>query len=138
MNTSDTLHRSNLSPRALRRPRHEPDDSLLDEFDGLVRNASRGDARAVAALAVGLGSELLALLRPIVGNADATEVLNEFLDALVDRRAGRFHPSRERALRWIERVLVRMARAHRRGREWERREGGDDLGDPNADAHDDD
>jgi hypothetical protein len=131
MNTIPTPPPFTPSPVTLRKRRRERDDALLDEFDDLVRNASYGDVRAVQALGIALGPSLYAAARELVEADDsAIELLDDFLSGLLDGRAGRFRPKRERALRWLERVLLRFAARRRRGREAERVENGavDDEG----------
>jgi len=130
------------SPCSSRPAHREHDDSLLDEFDDLVVHASCGDERAVDAIAIALGPSLYRAARELVEPGDsAAELLGEFLHAVLDGSAGRFHPKRERALRWMERVLVRLARRRRRGRRARRiearfsgiGEGGDDERDVDED-----
>ncbi len=93
----------------------------LDQFDDLVQNLTRGDLHAFDAFVIALGQPLLETARDIVGDHEgACDVLEEFLQGLLDGTVGRFRPSRGRALPWLHRVYCRLAFRHARRRERQR------------------
>jgi DNA-directed RNA polymerase specialized sigma24 family protein len=93
-------------------------EPIQDEFDDLVKHASRGDSRAIGAIAVALGPTLLEEARTVLGpfGEDAEEVLQDFLLCLLDRRL-RFVPARGRAMPRMCRIIHIIAQQHRRERE---------------------
>ena len=113
MNTNAAIQSTHPWKSTLRAVQQQR-DSLWDEFDKMVRNASRGDARAVGAIAIALGPALLDLARSVLGEPDAGHILNEYFTSLVECRAGRFCPGRERGIRWLGRGIIRVARRARR------------------------
>jgi DNA-directed RNA polymerase specialized sigma24 family protein len=99
--------------------------SPRDEFDELVACASRGDRRAIGAIAIAIGPTLLREARLVLGQFDneADDVLQDFFLFLVERRWPTT-PPQDRAMHWMC-VIVRTIAIERR-REKERRWGGDD------------
>jgi hypothetical protein len=96
-------------------------DPLLDEFDELVVQATRGDDRAIGAIAIALGPTLLEEARTALGELaqEADMVLEDFLLAM-DHGRLRFRPGRTRAVPWMCRRIWTLAQRRRREqqRDW--------------------
>jgi DNA-directed RNA polymerase specialized sigma24 family protein len=93
-------------------PAHERE--LLEEFDDLVAAATRGDRRAIGAIAIALGPLLLREARIELGTTDDKEsgdVLQELFTAMVEA-ALTFPPATGNALAWLKRTVRLFARAH--------------------------
>ena len=90
------------------------DAQRLDEFDVLVMRATRGDRRALGALAIAFGPSLLGEARAVMGDFEheAGDVLQDFFLSLLERRS-RFTPESGRAVPWMRRVIRAMALVHR-------------------------
>jgi DNA-directed RNA polymerase specialized sigma24 family protein len=91
-----------------------------------VACASRGDRRAIGAIAIALGPTLLIEARLVLGAFDdeAADVLQDFFLFLVERR-WLAPPPQGRAMHWM-RIIVRTIAVQRR-RERERRWRGDEA-----------
>jgi DNA-directed RNA polymerase specialized sigma24 family protein len=103
--------------RHLMNPASTHDSTLLDDLDGIVVRASRGDRRAIAAIATSFGSTLLTAAREVLGpfEDEADDVLQDFLAGLVAGRSP-FVAERGRAVPWmigVVRAAARKARAAR-------------------------
>jgi DNA-directed RNA polymerase specialized sigma24 family protein len=85
------------------------DAQLQDALDALAMRASRGDRRAIGAIAIAFGPRLLQEARAVLGDLEqeAEDVLQDFFLCLVDRRS-RFTPVR---------AIARKRRADRE-RDW--------------------
>lgn len=93
----------------------------VNDITDLVCRAAEGDRRAIGAIAIALGHELLAVARSIVKHReDAEDVLQDFFVVLCTGRAARFPPAPGRGLEWMEGLLGRMARMshEQRAAEW--------------------
>jgi len=96
-------------------PDNRRDDAQIqDEFDGLVVRACNGDGHALAAIAMAFSMRLLDEARMELGHftEDADAVLRDFFLAVVAGNAC-FDPERERAGRWMKRLVREIARRHR-------------------------
>jgi DNA-directed RNA polymerase specialized sigma24 family protein len=95
----------------------------LVELDDLVVRASQGDRRAIGAIAVAFGPQLLREARAALGpmEEDCDDVVQDFFLSLVEGRT-RFVPERKRALEWMFGIVRAIARKHRADREddWSR------------------
>jgi DNA-directed RNA polymerase specialized sigma24 family protein len=107
-------HDSSCFRRHVRR--REEEDSFLDQFDDVVRNATRGDLHAVEAIDAALGARFKDVARSVLGDAgEASDLVNAFFHDLLDGNVGCFRRSRERAFPWLERVFSgKVYRWHRR------------------------
>ena len=97
-------------------PRNAPSDTQIqDDFDELVMRASRGDSRAVGAIAVALGPMILEEARVVLGEyADEdSDVLQDFLLLLLEGQS-RFRPSHGRAVLWMCRTVRAIAQTRRK------------------------
>jgi DNA-directed RNA polymerase specialized sigma24 family protein len=104
-----------------------PDDPLLQDLDDLVARASRGDRRAIGALAVAFGPALRGEARQALGKAapDADDLLQELYVFLLEARIP-YLPGYGRAIQWIcgvIRVLADRWRDRRRRELYPRDEG---------------
>ena len=90
------------------------------EFVILVTEATAGDARAVGAIGVALGPTLLEEARTVLDEFEdeADEVLQEFLQSLVERRF-HFDPWSGNAMPWMSGVIQGIAHHRRRDRQRE-------------------
>ncbi|MDP9000075.1 MAG: hypothetical protein M3O46_08190 [Myxococcota bacterium] len=96
-----------------------PDSTQTDaqreaDFDGLVTRATRGDRRALAAIAIALSPRLLEEARAVMGAhaQDAGDVLQEFFLMLLEGRT-QFTPAHGRGIAWMCGIVRAMARRHR-------------------------
>ena len=91
-------------------------DPLLDPFDELVAHAADGDRRAVGAIAIAFGPDLLAAAEDVLGpchRADAVDVLQRlFLDLC--EKSLHFPRIRGGGLPWLRRTVRGLARMHLR------------------------
>lgn len=87
------------------------DEQLEDEFDDLMILACNGDRRALGAIAIAFTSTLLEEARAELGGLEkhAAEVVAEALTT-ISEGAGGFDPTRERATRWMKRLVRNIAR----------------------------
>jgi DNA-directed RNA polymerase specialized sigma24 family protein len=88
-----------------------PDDKLLEDFDDLVAQASRGDRHAIRAIALALGPSLLAEAKQALGpphEIDAEDVVQEFYVLLLESRVP-FIPGQGRAIQWMCSVIRVLA-----------------------------
>ncbi len=87
---------------------------LEAEFDHLVMLASRGDRRAIGAIAVAIGPTLLAAARTGLGGfgQEAEDVLQDFFISLLEGR-WRFTPGHGRAMQWMCGVVTGIAHLRR-------------------------
>ena len=99
---------------------HATDDEIVEQFDALVLAATRGDRRAIGALAIALGTTLHDEARAALGPDGAQaagDVVQDLMLGLVERR---FAPPRVRggALPWLKRTVRAIAAevAFERGR----------------------
>jgi DNA-directed RNA polymerase specialized sigma24 family protein len=94
------------------------DAQLQDALDALAMRASRGDRRAIGAIAIAFGPRLLQEARAVLGDLEqeAEDVLQDFFLCLVDRRS-RFTPARGRAIPWMCGIVRAIARKRRADRE---------------------
>jgi DNA-directed RNA polymerase specialized sigma24 family protein len=115
-----TANLRNTPPSCNSTPR--TDAQLQDDLDALVMRASRGDRRAIGAIAVALGPRLLQEAPAVLGDfeQEAEDVLQDFCLSLVERQS-RFTPAHGRAIPWMCGIVRAMARKHcaDREREWE-------------------
>ena len=74
-----------------------------DPFDTLVREASRGDRRAIGALAIGYGPTLLAQAREALGEERRQEDADVLQELFLEMTEGAhpFEPGRQRAVEWL-------------------------------------
>jgi hypothetical protein len=98
---------------------------VQDDFDDLVMDAARGDARAVDAIEVALGPMLLEEARVVLGEYadDGEYVLQAMLVVLLEGRS-RFRPSQGRAVVWLCRMIHAIAQTWRKENDWRRGYGG--------------
>jgi DNA-directed RNA polymerase specialized sigma24 family protein len=99
----------------------QTDAQRLADLDALVARASRGDRRAIGAIAIAFGPRLLSEAQAVMGpfEQDADDVLQDFLLALLEGR-NRFVPDPARAIPWMVGIVRATARKYRadREREW--------------------
>jgi DNA-directed RNA polymerase specialized sigma24 family protein len=102
MKTATTLK---LAPANL-----NPDDPLLQDLDDLVARASRGDRRAIGALAVAFGPALRGEARLALGKDahDADDLLQDLYVFLLEARIP-YLPGYGRAIQWICGVIRVLA-----------------------------
>ena len=93
----------------------------LDELDELTRRATRGDRRAIGAIAAALGPHLLKEARRHMKGfeEEAEDVLQDFWVHLLEGRIP-FEPAHGRALEWMCRILEIFAHVSHcaRARDW--------------------
>ena len=98
------------------------DEHLMAEFDHLVMLASRGDRRAIGAIAVAVGPTLLKAARGGLGpfGQEAEDVLQDFFVSLLERR-WRFTPGHGHGMQWMCGVVQGIAYLRRREieRDWD-------------------
>jgi len=112
-------------PLSSHRTRNASNDTQVqDDFDDLVMNASRGDSRAVGAIAVALGPMILEEARAVLGEHahEEEDVLQDFLLFLLDGRSP-FRPAKGRAVPWMCRMVRALAQTRRKEKGWNRGSG---------------
>jgi hypothetical protein len=93
------------------------DAELLAHLDELVLDATRGDRRAVGAIAFAFTSDLRAEANAVLRHEhDAADVVQDFFLALLEGKAARFAPGRGRAKAFLLGVVRDMARRRRKDR----------------------
>jgi|SRR5580704_4760179 DNA-directed RNA polymerase specialized sigma24 family protein len=112
-----TIRRLPLSSHRTRNASN--DTQVQDDFDDLVMNASRGDSRAVGAIAVALGPMILGEARAVLGeySHEAEDVLQDFLLFMLDGRSP-FRPAHGRAVPWMCRMVRAIAQTRRKEKGW--------------------
>jgi DNA-directed RNA polymerase specialized sigma24 family protein len=93
----------------------ETDAQTQIDFDDLVQRATRGDRRALGAIAIALTPRLLEEAGEVLGEdfeQEAGDVLQDFFLMLLEGRS-RFVPAQGRALEWMCGVIRSIARRHR-------------------------
>jgi DNA-directed RNA polymerase specialized sigma24 family protein len=90
------------------------DAELQDDFDDLVWHATRGDRRAIGAVAIAVSPTLLKEARGLLGDFkdEAGDVLQDFFVWMLEGQT-RFTPARGRGLAWMCGIIRAMARKHR-------------------------
>jgi DNA-directed RNA polymerase specialized sigma24 family protein len=103
-----------LKPLAFDRMSRE---QLLDQLDELVLHATRGNRKAIGAIALAFNRELLAEANAVLHNEhDAADVVQDLFLALLEGRAERFAPDRGRAMPFLLGVVRATAQKRRRER----------------------
>jgi len=112
-NTDSASHLENTRPAN--------DVGQVSDITVLVGRAAEGDRRAIGAIALALGPDLLAVARSAVRHReDAADVLQDFFALLLTGEAARFPPAPGCGLEWMEGLLLRMGRMshEQRAAEW--------------------
>jgi DNA-directed RNA polymerase specialized sigma24 family protein len=112
---------ANARNRQLSVVQPQTDAQHQDEFDDLVQRATRGDRRALGAIAIALSPTLLQEAREVLGEdfaQEAGDVLQDFFLMLLEGRS-RFVPAHGRGLAWMCGIIRSMARRYRKAREME-------------------
>jgi DNA-directed RNA polymerase specialized sigma24 family protein len=96
-------------------PANTPANDAPQELCELLGNAARGDRRAIGAIAIAFGPSLLKIARRETRHEeDAEEVIQDLFVHLLEGRAARFPPERQRDLRWLGGLVQALARSRRK------------------------
>jgi hypothetical protein len=92
-------------------------ETLCTDLDALMLAASQGDRRAIAALAIAFGPNLIRLAQSEIDRASvmeeealAADLVAELLEAMAQRALAGSPPERGNPFGWVESVVKRAAR----------------------------